>query len=161
MELPTEATKTGSDPSRLKILLYGLPKIGKSTWASQVPDILMLACEPGLGHIKVHQLAIPGLPALREAYKLLAAGDHKFKAVGIDTVGVVATWCQEEVVREWNTNHTSERITFAGDITAGQGHRLVADKKLLGTLKGRDRPKGSNNCQHQLYFRLRIQYLHQ
>jgi GTPase SAR1 family protein len=50
--------KVRKDLSRCKILLYGPPKIGKSTLASQFPGPLFLATEEGLDWIECHKISI-------------------------------------------------------------------------------------------------------
>ena len=48
MPLPTAKTPPKRSLSDVSILLYGPSKIGKSTFASQAPDAIFLATEPGL-----------------------------------------------------------------------------------------------------------------
>ena len=48
MPLPTAKTPAKRSLSDVSILLYGPSKIGKSTFASQAPNAIFIATEPGL-----------------------------------------------------------------------------------------------------------------
>ena len=48
--LPTTKTKPTTDLAKQSILLYGVPKLGKSSFASQFPEARFFECEPGLNH---------------------------------------------------------------------------------------------------------------
>jgi len=48
--LPTEASKPVTELGKQTILLYGSPKLGKSSFASKEPGSLFFECEPGLNH---------------------------------------------------------------------------------------------------------------
>ncbi len=45
--LPTEASKPVTELGKQTILLYGSPKLGKSSFASKAPGSLFFECEPG------------------------------------------------------------------------------------------------------------------
>ena len=45
--LPTQKTLPKMSLRDMTVLIYAAPKFGKSTWASQAPDALFLATEPG------------------------------------------------------------------------------------------------------------------
>ncbi len=53
--LPTTKTKPTTDLAKQSILLYGVPKLGKSSFASQFPEAMFFECEPGLNHLEVFQ----------------------------------------------------------------------------------------------------------
>ena len=58
MPSPTAKTPPKCSLSDVSILLYGPSKIGKSTFASQAPDAIFLATEPGLNALEVYQQPI-------------------------------------------------------------------------------------------------------
>lgn len=78
--------QTGRDTTAPRILLYGTPGIGKTTWASQCPSPLILACEDGTANLEVDRLAIRDYKSLIEALTALASDDHKYITVVIDTI---------------------------------------------------------------------------
>ena len=54
--MPLKSKAKNLDPRRLRLLIYGQPGTGKSTFLSQVPNCAVLATDPGL-----HSLDIDGL----------------------------------------------------------------------------------------------------
>ena len=86
MTLPTTKTKPTTDLAKQSILLYGVPKLGKSSFALQFPEAMFFECEPGLNHLEVFKVPTYSWEAFLEACKLLAKGDHNSKTLVIDTV---------------------------------------------------------------------------
>jgi RecA-family ATPase len=72
MPLPTTKTPPKRSLSDVSILLYGPSKIGKSTFASQAPDAIFLATEPGLNALEVYQHPITSWPEFLEVCAELA-----------------------------------------------------------------------------------------
>jgi hypothetical protein len=97
MTLPTTKTKPTTDLAKQSILLYGVPKLGKSSFASQFPEAMFFECEPGLNHLEVFKLPTYSWEAFLEACKLLAKGDHNFKTIVIDTVDNAFKMCSDYV----------------------------------------------------------------
>ena len=54
--LPSERSKKVNDVSKLTMLIYGAPKSGKTTSASQAPGAIFFECEPGLNHLEVFKI---------------------------------------------------------------------------------------------------------
>lgn len=119
ISLPTEASKPVTELGKQTILLYGSPKLGKSSFASKAPGSLFLECEPGLNHLEVYKVPTYSWEAFLEACKLVAKGDHNFKTIVIDTVDNVTI---ERVVR------TKPHPTYeAGDRTGRLPELLPLD----------------------------------
>ena len=87
MNLPTKKTKAVVDPHRLIMLVYGRPKIGKSTFCNQFPEALFLATEPGLNALDHYEMPITKYEDIDEVYNLLRE-DKKFHTIIIDTVDI-------------------------------------------------------------------------
>jgi hypothetical protein len=94
--LPTTKTKPTTDLAKQSILLYGVPKLGKSSFASQFAEAMFFECEPGLNHLEVFKVPTYSWDAFLEACKLLAKGDHNFKTLVIDTVDILIT-CRQVI----------------------------------------------------------------
>lgn len=114
--LPTEKTLTGLTLETAKILLYGPPKIGKSTLASEIaPDhTLFIATEPGLAELDVYQQPCGDWKTFRDIGAALAKSDHQFEIVVIDTVDVLHKFCADAVMGEMGIKHASEGEYGAG-----------------------------------------------
>jgi hypothetical protein len=117
MRLPTERTPPKTSIADLSVLLYGRPKIGKSTFCAGAEGALFLATEPGLNHLEVFQIPIRAWDELLEAGKALASKSG-FRTVIIDTVDRAYRLCAEHVCRRLNIQHES-------DAEFGKGFSMV------------------------------------
>jgi hypothetical protein len=128
MKLPKEPTLTRKEgfPNSAVWLIYGDPKVGKSTLASQFPSPIFLATEPGLANIECYQLEITSYQELIEAGQLLKKGDHDFQTVIIDTIDVMGDIVQDFTCDQLEIDHPAD---------AGYGKGWYEfRKKLMGAL---------------------------
>jgi len=119
--LPTAKTKPTTDLAKQSILLYGVPKLGKSSFASQFPEAVFLECEPGLNHLEVFKVPTYSWEAFLEACKLIAKGDHNFRTLVIDTVDNAFKMCSDYVCAKHG-------IEYEGDMGHGKGWALVKNE---------------------------------
>lgn len=133
MQLPTEKTPPTMSPATAKILLYGQPKVGKTTFAAHwdPEHTLILACEPGTGGLEAFVQPITSWGEFREAGAALAKGGHPFKTVVVDTTDELFRFCQDHVMQEHKIRHPS-------DLDYGKGWSLLSDEFRLrvGKLAG-------------------------
>lgn len=108
MKLPTAKTSPKSTLNDVSILLYGPSKIGKSTFASQAPEAIFLATEPGLNALEVYQQPITSWPEFLEVCAELAKGEHPFKTVVIDTIDVLYRLCADHICQKRGIEHESD-----------------------------------------------------
>jgi hypothetical protein len=116
--LPIEKTKPKATLSDLITLVYGRAKIGKSTFCSKAPDALFLACEPGLNSLEVFQVPITTWEDMLQTCAELAAGNHTFKTIIIDTVDILYKHCSDYICK-------TQKITHPTDSPYGKGFALV------------------------------------
>lgn len=119
--LPTARAKPTTDFTTKSILVYGPPKIGKSSLAARFPDALFLECEPGLSELEVFKIPTYTWVDFLEACKLIAAGNHTFKTVVVDTVDNAFKYCSDHV----NAQHGVE---YEGDLPHGKGWSFVKNE---------------------------------
>ncbi len=119
--LPMKRTKPSTDLSTKTTLIYGPPKIGKSTFASKFPDVLFFECEPGLNELSVYKVSTYSWEDLLAACKLVAAGDHSFKTIVIDTVDNAFKFCSDHICAKHN-------IEYEGDLAHGKGWAFVKNE---------------------------------
>lgn len=133
MTLPTEKSAPSLNPDRLKALLYGPPKIGKSTFASKInPDhTLFIATEPGLGSLEVFQAAPANWAGFRQIGADLAEDPQHFEVIVIDTVDELYRMCSDHVCADLGIKHPA-------DADYGKGWQAVRDEFALrvGKLTG-------------------------
>jgi len=118
MKLPTEMSKRKTKLSDQTVLAFGHPKVGKSTFCANIPNVLFLATEAGLKHLDAYELPIGSWEEFAKAVKLIKDGEHKFEAVAIDTVGLLYKYCSEYVCKKHN-------VKYPGDLPHGKGWAFV------------------------------------
>lgn len=106
--LPQNKSEVNTKLSDQIILLYGRPKIGKSTLCSYFPDALFIATEPGLNHLSVFKVDVNSWAKFLEICKELSTGKHNFKTIVIDTVDNLVGFCNDFICQENNISHISE-----------------------------------------------------
>lgn len=119
--LPTARSKPSNELAAKSILIYGPPKIGKSTFASKFPDALFLECEPGLGSLEVFKVPTYTWKDLMSAYDLIAGGKHSFKTIVIDTVDNAFKYCTDYV-------NSENSVKYEGDMPHGKGWAFVKNE---------------------------------
>lgn len=118
MPLPTEKTKAITDIGKLSILIYGSPKIGKSTFASQFPNALFIATEPGLNHLEVFQMPVSTWDEFLAVCADIAKGEHTFKTIVIDTIDNAYKLCADYICAK-------EKIRHEGDLEYGKAYAFI------------------------------------
>lgn len=116
--LPTQKSKPKSDIRDLITLLYGQPKIGKSTFCAQAEDALFIETEPGLELLEVYKQPVYSWKEFLETCSEIREGKHNFRTVVIDTIDNLYKFCREEVL-------TKNKLQHESDMQYGKGYDLV------------------------------------
>jgi hypothetical protein len=88
----------------MKLVAYGPPGGGKTTFAATFPDVLLLSAESGLLSVRDRNLAVWTIDTwedLQEAFAYLRAGDHPYKSVAIDSLTEAQRKLAEYIVRKF------------------------------------------------------------
>ena len=95
MELPKK--KTGAlRKSPKNMVIYGPPKIGKTTALSKLEGCLIIDLEQGSDMIEALKLKASNLSELAEIGKAIMQNKKPYKYVAIDTVTKLEEWCEHE-----------------------------------------------------------------
>ncbi len=116
--LPQQKTPPRVDLSNQTILIYGSPKIGKSSFASATEDALFLATEAGLNHLNVYQAPITSWNDLLVICKEIADGKHNFRSIVLDTIDNSYRFCCTYVCEQNGIKHES-------DMPYGKAYALI------------------------------------
>ena len=108
MALPTEKSKKIIDLNKQVVLVYGRAKIGKSTLSSNFPNPLFLATESGLNYLEVSKVNCNNWKIFLQACQDIAAGNHKYETIVIDTIDNLVMYCSDYICEENGINHPSE-----------------------------------------------------
>lgn len=127
--LPEEKTTPVFELSNYNWLIYGQPKIGKSTFVSQFDDVLFVPTEPGLGALSVFKACedshITKWTEFIEICKEIEAASIskklKFKILAIDTIDNLYQMCLDYVCAR-------EKMAHPSDGSFGKGWSLVTNE---------------------------------
>jgi hypothetical protein len=119
--LPTTKTPPRNQLSDLTVLVYGPTKIGKTTWCSHAEGALFLATEAGLNNLEAFQVPISTWEQFLAACGEIAAGNHPFKTVIVDTVDNLYRMCADYVCAKHKVEHES-------DLAYGKGYALITNE---------------------------------
>lgn len=85
----------------LKMVGYGPSGVGKSTFASQAPNVIFLCAEDGTGELDVARFPEPKTwTDVMEACQQLLAGEHDFKTLAIDSLDWLAPLVRKHVIEK-------------------------------------------------------------
>lgn len=131
--IPTKKTSVTLGLGDQVVTIYGAPKIGKSTFASQFPGALFAATEPGLNHLNVYQIPINGWKDFLSLGAALASDPLQVETLVVDTVDILYLQCQSAVCDKAEVQHPS-------DLSYGKGFSLVNNEfrrvlARIGTLR--------------------------
>lgn len=122
MLLPKEKTNKAKRFEDEITLIYGDPKIGKSTFCSGFENALFLDSETGLSNLSVYRVGIDGWETFIETYKelrdLVKAGKCPYKPLVFDTIDNIYQFCADYVCKKNGLKHPS-------DLDYGKGWNMV------------------------------------
>lgn len=116
-----QVTKVTQDFGALNVLIYGCPKVGKSTLAAQIPNALFLATEKGHNFLEIHKQDITNWKEVLDIGIALSNQQHKYKTLVIDIVDYFYKICEQYVMQKHDVSHPS-------DLAFGKGFSLVRDE---------------------------------
>lgn len=135
--LPQSKSEVNQRLSDQIILLYGRPKIGKSTLCSYFPDALFIATEPGLNHLSVFKVNVNNWNVFLEVCKEIAAevasGKCRYKTLVIDTIDNLVQMCNEYICQQNDLDHISDMPMGKGWAKAtAELTRVINKLSMLG-----------------------------
>lgn len=132
IQIPTEDQAPTRDIGRKVILIYGQPKIGKSTFCAGAPAALFLATEPGQSHLKLRRIAITSWGEFLEACTVIAQGKHDRQTIVIDTIDNLYKFCRDHILKKFGIQHEQDKGFGAGyDLVNGAFHKALVGLSLL------------------------------
>jgi Cdc6-like AAA superfamily ATPase len=95
MELPKTKVKA-SRKSPKNMIIYGAPKIGKTTVLSQLDDCLIIDLEDGSDMVDALKIKVNNLKELANVGREIFKQGKPYKYIAIDTISKLEEWCEEE-----------------------------------------------------------------
>ena len=104
------------------LLLYGAPKVGKTTMLSKLDDCLIIDTEKGSRMIEGYISEVSNRDELIDTLiELKESKDVKYKYIALDTIDKVAEWAEKRVCEE-------EGVRAIADLAFGKGYGMVREK---------------------------------
>lgn len=118
--IPTSKSKPKEMFEEFLTLIYGAPKVGKSTFCSGLDSPLFLDTESGLNSLDVYKINIDSWETFKEAYKELKAqkGKLPFKTLVIDTIDNLWQMCSDYICKQ-------NKITHESELEWGKGYAMI------------------------------------
>ncbi len=104
------------------LLIYGAPKVGKTTMLSQLNDCLVVDTEKGSHMLEGYFSEVNSKEELLEFYKD-ASESHDYKYFALDTIDKIVEWTTKDVIRECG-------VEDIADLPYGKGFGMVRERVL-------------------------------
>jgi hypothetical protein len=119
--LPKEKSTPKVDLSDFHFLLHSAPKVGKTTFAAQFPNVLFLATEQGHNSLACYKVDIDSWETLLAVGTELAAGGHGFTCAALDTIDNALALCRLHICKKYGIEHET-------DLSYGKGYALILNE---------------------------------
>lgn len=118
--IPTTKSKPKERFEENLTLIYGAPKVGKSTFCSGLDNPLFLDTENGLNNLEVFKIGIDSWETFKEAYKELKSQQGKlpFKTLVIDTIDNLWQMCSDYICK-------INKVTHESEMEWGKGYSMI------------------------------------
>ncbi len=93
---------SGKVDTALRIVVYGVDGLGKSTFAAGAPSPLFITTEKGTAHLDVARFAPNTFEEIIEASAELLEGEHEFKTLVLDSAGWAEDLCRQQICADHN-----------------------------------------------------------
>lgn len=121
--LPIKKSEVKTDFLRTVTCIVGNPKVGKSTFASQLGDkVLFAATEQGLDFLSVYKCDIKTYADFSKMVNELTTAKHDFHTVVIDVVDKLIELAETQICQ-------ANKVQFIKDMAYGAGYTAV--KRLI------------------------------
>lgn len=139
MTLPTSPTPPSTvDPKIL--ILYGAPKVGKTTVLSQLPNNLIVDLEQGTDFLSALRVQVNNITEYETLATELRSKPNSYDYLTIDTVSTLEDWAEGLATSKYRANPTGKN--FGGDsvltLPNGGGYLWLrlAFQELVGMFSG-------------------------
>lgn len=139
MVLPSQpSAPTATDPRIL--IIYGAPKVGKTTVLSQLPNNLIVDLEKGTEYLNALTIKVNDITEYEQVATLLRQAPGKYDYIAIDTISTLEDWAEGLATQKYKKNPTGKNFTEDSVLTlpmgAGYLWLRLAFQELVGLFSG-------------------------
>jgi hypothetical protein len=110
MNLPTTKTPPTQRDPRI-IVLYGAPKVGKTTILSQLDSCLIVDNEHGTDYLEALKIQVANVQELRELSAELKKHPMTYKRIALDTVTTLEDWAEEQATTDYKNSTVGKKFS--------------------------------------------------
>lgn len=134
--LPTSKIAAETQDPR-NLIIYGLPKVGKTTLLAQLEDNLILDFENGSKYVEALKVKINTFAELSDVCSQIKQAGKPYKFITIDTITALEDFVKPLALQMYKSSPAG--ANFNGDITtapmgAGFGYIRLALEKVIGMI---------------------------
>jgi hypothetical protein len=154
--------RTGKLKQPLRILLHGVPGVGKSSFAAEAPKPVFLCADNGTSDLDVARLPEPrAWEDVLEAVRVLTEDDHPYETFVIDPLNWIEPMCWTAVCREKGWSSIEEPGFMKGPTAAvdfwralvARLERLQATRRMHVILLAHTAPRNFKNPEAEDFHR--------
>ena len=135
MILPKNEKVKRDGSKNIKIWVYGAPNIGKTTFANQFPDALMINTDGNIKYIDSPSLSLidehkDPWEVFIDAIDTIVKGQHTYKTIVVDLLEDVYQYARNFYCKKLKIDHESE-LGYAKGYDIIRNNYLIALRKLV------------------------------
>lgn len=99
-KITLESIKTGYREKPIRLVLYGVDGIGKTTFGASAPDPIFLCAEDGQGLMNISRFPIESWDDVLDSISTLLDGGHNYQTVVVDSLDWIESLCAAALCNE-------------------------------------------------------------
>jgi hypothetical protein len=139
MELPKQKTPPSTKDPRV-LILYGAPKVGKTTELALLPNNLIVDDERGTDFLDALKVGVTNATELEEVALELKKNPYQYDFVTIDTISTLEDWAEEVGTKNYKEGVIGKNFTGRSvlELPNGAGYLYLrnAFQELVGLFSG-------------------------
>lgn len=128
---PNEIVKSTLINPRV-LLIYGEPKIGKTTLASQLKDSLLIDLEDGSDYLNATKIKVHSLQELNDVGGEILKNGKPYKYLLLDTATEMELWCEDEATKMYKASVVGKNFKEASVLSLPKGAGYYWLRKAYG-----------------------------
>jgi len=126
LELPKAKVKASKKNPKI-LILYGSPKVGKTTLLSQLDNCLIIDLENGSNHVDALKINASNPEELYKIAQKIKESGKPYKYVAIDTITKLEEWCEELATKKYKESPIGKNFQGVSvlELPMGAGYKWL------------------------------------